>query len=99
MDEEKSEILQDYEKEILKNKNLSFFNLLVAYIVIAVIFLLSVPTIYIRNEIYYISRDIASLSTEKSVLKEENRALNNKIEALNYKHEIRDPISILNEEK
>ena len=58
-----------------------------------------VPVIYIRNEIYFLSRDIAELSTKKSVLTEENRDLNNKIEVMDYKHEISDPIAIINENK
>lgn len=56
--------------------------------------MLTVPAIYIRNEIYYISRDIAALRTKHEVLLEENRALNNDIEYLRYKNEILDPQSV-----
>lgn len=82
-----------------KSLNLTLYDGLIAYIIICVIILLMVPVIYIRNEIYFLSRDIAELSTKKSVLTEENRDLNNKIEVMDYKHEISDPIAIINENK
>ena len=82
-----------------KSLNLTLYDGLIAYIIICVIILLMVPVIYIRNEIYFLSRDIAELSTKKSILTEENRDLNNKIEVMDYKHEISDPIAIINENK
>ncbi|CZE47928.1 hypothetical protein [Campylobacter geochelonis] len=91
---EKSEILDDYELSLHKEVNLSFYNLILAYVFMAAIIVLTVPTIYIRNEIYYISRDIQDLKTKQSVLLEENKALERKIEAIKFKNEILDPATI-----
>ena len=88
------ELLRNYDAEKKKEKNLTLYQLLVVYLLIGFAFLLTVPAIYIRNEIYYISRDIAALSTKHEVLLEENRALNNDIEYLRYKNEILDPQSV-----
>jgi len=91
----REEILQDYEEEISRERNLSFFNLLVVYIAMAIFFMLTVPVVFVRNEIYFISRDIAELQTRKTVLLEEQQELTNKIEAMSYRYEISDPIEIL----
>ena len=88
------ELLRNYDAEKKKEKNLTLYQLLVVYLLIGFAFLLTVPAIYIRNEIYYISRDIAALRTKHEVLLEENRALNNDIEYLRYKNEILDPQSV-----
>lgn len=88
------ELLRNYDTEKKKEKNLTLYQLLVVYLLIGFAFLLTVPAIYIRNEIYYISRDIAALRTKHEVLLEENRALNNDIEYLRYKNEILDPQSV-----
>ena len=61
-----------------------------------IFFFLTVPVVYIRNEIYYISRDIAELRSKHEVLLEENRALKNNIEALRFKNEILDSFSVDN---
>ena len=83
--QDQDELLRYYDAGKKKEKNLTFYQLLVVYLLIA---------IYIRNEIYYISRDIAELRTKHEVLLEENRALKSDIEALRYKNEILDPQSV-----
>lgn len=87
---EKSEILQEVEKP----KNLEIIDLVKAFVIMALMILLFVPTIYIRNEIYYISRDIDTLRTKHSVLIEENTELERKIEELKFRHEIIDQLSV-----
>ena len=69
------ELLRNYDAEKKKEKNLTLYQLLVVYLLIGFAFLLTVPAIYIRNEIYYISRDIAALRTKHEVLLEENQIL------------------------
>lgn len=90
---EKDEILHDYDESQKIEKNLSFYNLLLVYICMVFVFFLTLPTIYIRNEIYYISRKIADLRTKHDVLLEENRELQNKIEYIKYKYEILDQVN------
>ena len=92
--QDQDELLRYYDAGKKKEKNLTFYQLLVVYLLIGVAFLLTVPAIYIRNEIYYISRDIAELRTKHEVLLEENRALKSDIEALRYKNENLDPQSV-----
>lgn len=94
MQKAKLEILQDYDYQSKKERNLSFYDLLIVYIFITLFFLLTIPVIYIRNEIYYISRDISELRTKHAVLIEENRELEKKIEIVKLKYEILDPLSL-----
>ncbi|QKF65057.1 hypothetical protein [Campylobacter corcagiensis] len=84
------EILKEFEKPL----NLGFIDLVWAFVLVAVMILLFIPTIYIRNEIYYISRDIDSLKTKHSVLVEENKELERNIEKLKFRYEIINELSI-----
>ena len=77
-----------------KGKGLSLFDLVVAFLILALAVAIFVLIIYIRNEIYYISRDIEELRVKHSVLVEENKDLENKIESLKFKYEIIDPLSV-----
>ena len=97
--DEPSQILQNYQNANRKEVNLSFDKLLTTYLIVMFIFLLTVPAIFIRNEIYYISRDIAELRTKHEVLLEENRALKSNIEFLRFKKEILDAVHIDNDKK
>ncbi|MCZ6105353.1 hypothetical protein O6B34_04670 [Campylobacter ureolyticus] len=85
---------QDIYNKNIDEKGLSLFDLVVAFLILALAVAIFVPIIYIRNEIYYISRDIEELRVKHSVLVEENKDLENKIEALKFKYEIIDPLSV-----
>ena len=93
---EKDEIVLNIDNEIKKTKDIPFYTLLKVWIVMMIFFFLTVPVVYIRNEIYYISRDIAELRSKHEVLLEENRALKNSIELLRFKNEILDSFSVEN---
>lgn len=93
---EKDEIVLNFDNEIKKTKEIPFYTLLKVWIVMMIFFFLTVPVVYIRNEIYYISRDIAELRSKHEVLLEENRALKNSIELLRFKNEILDSFSVDN---
>ncbi len=67
-----------------------FRTLMAAYIIVLIILAVTIPKIYISNEIYYTSRDIAKLRGELGVLKEENRELKSKLEKIRYKNQIID---------
>lgn len=92
---EKEQILENIDANFQKEGNLSVLTLITTYAVMAIFFLLTIPVVYVRNEIYYISRDISELRTKHDVLLEENRALKNKLEYQKYKNEILDQFSVV----
>lgn len=87
-------LLDEYDKETRRDKNLDFKTLIIVLLSMAVTFAVILPGIYIKNEIYYISRDISKLYGEYSVLKEENRELRRDIEAIRFKNQVLDTLSI-----
>ncbi len=91
---DKSELLEQYDAEQKIEKNLDFRFLLLVYMVMFVAFLIVLPKIYIKNQIYYMSRDINKLYGEYSILKEENRVLKQNLENIRFKNQILDTIYI-----
>lgn len=94
MMDDKNQLLEQYDAEQKIEKNIDFRFLLLVYMVIMVAFLLILPKIYIKNEIYYTSRDINKLYGEYSILKEENRVLKQNLESIRFKNQILDTIYI-----
>ena len=92
---DKLELLELYDEE----KNLDFKFLLLVYLSIIVAFLIVLPKIYIKNQIYYISRDINNLHSQYSILKEENRYLKQKLESIRFKNQVLDSVFIELEDK
>jgi hypothetical protein len=92
--DDKNELLEQYDAEQKVEKNLDFRFLLLVYMVMGVAFLLVLPKIYIKNQIYYMSRDIGKLYGEYSILKEENRVLKQNLENMRFKNQILDTIYI-----
>lgn len=92
--DDKNQLLDHYDAEQKIEKNLDFRFLLLVYMVIMVAFLLILPNIYIKNQIYYMSRDINKLYGEYSILKEENRVLKQNLENMRFKNQILDTIYI-----
>lgn len=91
---DKNELLDHYDAEQKVEKNLDFRFLLLVYMVMFVAFLLILPKIYIKNQIYYMSRDISKLYGEYSILKEENRVLKQNLENIRFKNQILDTIYV-----
>lgn len=91
---DKKDLLEEYDHEQRREKNLDFKFLLLVYLSIAVAFLIVLPKIYIKNQIYYISRDINKLYSEYSILKEENIHLKQKLESIRFKNQILDSVFI-----
>lgn len=91
---DRNQLLDDYDNEQKREKNLDFKTLLLAYLAICVAFLIILPKIYIKNHIYYTSRDINKLYTEYSILEEENRYLKQKVESIKFKNQILDSVLI-----
>lgn len=73
-----------------KPQNLSFVSLLIAFGIVALVLFVTLPKVYIANDIYYTSRDIATLRDKLGVLLEENRELKSKLEQIRYKNQIID---------
>ncbi|MBP6497213.1 MAG: hypothetical protein KA253_00920 [Campylobacteraceae bacterium] len=92
--DDKNELLDHYDAEQKVEKNLDFRFLLLVYMVMFVAFLLILPKIYIKNQIYYMSRDISKLYGEYSILKEENRVLKQNLENIRFKNQILDTIFV-----
>ena len=90
----KNDLLEQYDAEQKIEKNLDFRFLLLVYMVMFVAFLVILPRIYIKNQIYYMSRDIKKLYGEYSILKEENRVLKQNLENIRFKNQILDTIYI-----
>ncbi len=65
---------------------------LLVMIVVAIVLLLVLPKIYLRNAIYYESRAIDRLQTQYGALMEENRLLSRRVESLKVKNQILDTI-------
>jgi len=86
-------LLDEVEKHRKRHvDNLSFKLLLGVLFAIFTVFLIVLPDIYLKNQIYYESRDIAKLYNEYSVLKEENRVLKQKLEYIKFKNQVLDTI-------
>ena len=92
--DDKNKLLDHYDAEQKVEKNLDFRFLLLVYMVMFVAFLLILPKIYIKNQIYYMSRDISKLYGEYSILKEENRVLKQNLENIRFKNQILDTIFV-----
>ncbi|ABK82399.1 hypothetical protein Q4Y15_001381 [Campylobacter fetus] len=90
---DKDELLQRHDEELKKEHNLNFQSLMAAYFMLLLILCVTIPKIYISNEIYYTSRDIAELKNKLNVLLEENKVLKAKLEKIRYKNQIIDNMS------
>jgi cell division protein FtsL len=91
---EDKDIAQTQETLHVKEKNLSIELLLYTFLAMALGFLLLLPMIHIKNQIYYYSRDISVLWSEYSILAEENKDLRQKIETVRFKHYVTDTLDI-----
>lgn len=91
---DKKELLEEYDAEQHREKNLDFRFLLLVYLSITVALLVVLPKIYIKNQVYYISRDINKLYSEYSILQEENRYLKQKLESIRFKNQVLDSVFI-----
>jgi cell division protein FtsL len=92
--DDKNELLDEYDAQQKVEKNLDFRFLMLVYMVMFVAFLLILPKIYIKNQIYYMSRDIHKLYSEYSILNEENRVLKQNLENIRFKNQILDTMYI-----
>jgi len=84
--EERKELLGAFEEA--GSSGLELKDLVVTLLVVAIIFALIVPKIYLSNEIYYKSRNINKLLDDYEILKEEHRLLKQKLEYVQFKNQV-----------
>ena len=62
--------------------------ILITFFVTALVLLLTLPNIYLDNQIYYESREIAHLQRVKMTLEEEQSLIKTKLEEIHYKENL-----------
>ena len=62
--------------------------ILITFFITALVLLLTLPNIYLDNQIYYESRDIAHLQRVKMTLEEEQSLIKTKLEEIHYKENL-----------
>jgi len=62
--------------------------ILITFFVTALVLLLTLPNIYLDNQIYYESRDIAHFQSIKLTLEEEQAILKIKLEEMHYQENL-----------
>lgn len=85
----------EYLHKDIKIHNITLYELLLVFLFMLLVFIYTIPNIFIKNEIYYISRDISELRTKRDALFEENENLKRSIEMIRYKNEILDPLDVI----
>ncbi|BCX79576.1 hypothetical protein [Campylobacter sp. 19-13652] len=83
--DEKIELLNQADES---EENISFYQLLLVFLVIFIALVVLLPKVYISNQIYYLSKEVSQLNSKKDVLLEEKSLLNSKIEEISYKQQI-----------
>ncbi len=86
MKDERKELLGAFEET--SSVGLELKDLVLTFLVIAIIFALVVPKIYLSNEIYYKSRNINKLLDDYEILKEEHRLLKQKLEYVQFENQV-----------
>ena len=81
--QEKEEILENILDE---DANISFRFVMICLCVMFLVFLLFLPKIYIRNNIYYASRNIIQLQAQLDSLNEENKFIKKQLENIKFKN-------------
>ena len=89
---DKAQILEETESEIVTRKGLDGRFLLSLLLVFGIVWMLLFPKIYLQNTIYYKSRDIATMQREYETLKEENEVIKRQVETMKFKNQILDTL-------
>jgi cell division protein FtsL len=85
-------LLEEYEKESKRVKNITFKNLIWTFILFFLVLAVTLPKIYISNQIYYLSKEINTLYHQYTALKEEKAHLKRKLESIRYRVEVLDDL-------
>lgn len=84
-----NEVKEHHELQFSDNK-MGWRFLLMTLLILAIVWLLLFPKIFLQSQVYYKSRDISILSGEYNLLKEENRILKTKVELIRFKNQVLD---------
>ena len=75
-------------KKIKEENGVTGSMILITFFVTALVLLLTLPNIYLDNQIYYESRNIAHFQRIKVTLEEEQTLIKIKLEEINYKENL-----------
>lgn len=71
-----------------KENGVTLSMILISFSIITLVLLLTLPNIYLDNQIYYESRKIAHYQSVKLTLEEEQSIIKIKLEEINYKENL-----------
>lgn len=69
-------------------------SLLIVFGFMGIMFVLYLPKIYLRNNIYYLSKTIDKFDSHEISLKEENKFLKQQLEDMKFKNQIMDSLML-----
>ncbi|CAA6816635.1 MAG: Unknown protein [uncultured Sulfurovum sp.] len=76
-------------KEILEENGVTLSMIIITLMLTSLVLLLTLPNIYLDNQIYYKSRELAHLNKIKVILEEEQFIIKNRLEEINVKENLR----------
>jgi len=80
----RDELLNDFDIEQKRPKDIPFKTLLLVYLAVFLAFLILLPKVYISNQIYYNSKNINKMYHKFTALQEEQAYLKKELERLRY---------------
>ncbi len=89
---DKNQMLDELSSLNREKKELDAKFLLNFFLIMAFIFVVLFPKMFLQHEIYYKSREIAKLKREYDSLKEENEIISSKVETMKFKNQVVDTI-------
>jgi len=75
-------------KEVQEENGVTTGMILITIFLTALILLLTIPNIYLDNQIYYESRKLAHLNKVKTILEEEQIIIKKKLEEINVRENL-----------
>ena len=75
-------------KEIKEENGVTLWMVVITLFLTALVMLLTLPNIYLDNQIYYESRELNHLNRIKITLQEEQEIIKNKLEAINARENL-----------
>ena len=76
-------------KQVVEENGVTSTMILITVMLTALVLLLTLPNIYLDNQIYYESRNLAHLNKVKITLEEEQVIIKNKLEEINVREKLR----------
>ena len=76
-------------KQVVQENGVTNSMILITIMITALVLLLTLPNIYLDNQIYYESRELAHLNKVKITLEEEQVIIRNRLEEINVRENLR----------